>query len=224
MAGQGRWAFGTLLQLGDGGETPTSGGVSTTLSAQADAGDTVISVAAAGALAGGDLILIGGAGGQIREVDSVATNDITLTEALTYTVPNGATVVEVDAETFATLAEVKDIDGPGISLDTEDITPHDAVGGWEEFVPTILRSGEVTFGLNFVPGNAQHGDVSGGLINLLKNRTRRNFRLVLPTNPQYQWTFAAYVTGFSNSMPVGGVLGADVTLKVTGVLALEQVA
>jgi len=144
MAGLGRWAFGTLLQLGDG----------------------------------------------------------------------------AGPEVFTTIAEVKDIDGPDISMDTEDITPHDAVGGWEEFIPTILRSGEVTFDLNFVPSNAQHGDTSGGLINLLKNRTKRNFKLVLPTSPTYTWAFAAYVTGFSNSMPVGGVLGASVTLKVTGVLAL----
>ena len=225
MAGQGRWAFGTLLQLGDGGETPSGGGGSTTTDAVIDAGELILTTASTTGITTGDLVLIGGAGGQIREVDSiVADTSITLTEALTYAVPSGATIVEVDPETFATLAEVKDIDGPDISLDTEDITPHDAVGGWEEFVPTILRSGEVTFGLNFVPGNAQHGDFSGGLINLLKNRSRRNFRLVLPTNPAYQWTFAAYVTGFSNSMPVGGVLGADVTLKVTGVLALEAVA
>lgn len=224
MAGQGRWAFGTLLQLGDGGESPAAGGASTTLAAQGDAGDLVISVASGTGLATGNLILIGGAGGQIREVDSVATNDITLTEALSYTVASGATVVEVDPEEFATLAEVKDIEGPDISLDTEDITPHDAIGGWEEYIPTILRSGEITFDLNFVPHNPQHGDFAGGLISLLKNRSRRNWKIVLPTSPSYEWTFAAYVTGFSNSMPVAGVLGASVTLKVTGVLGLGAAA
>jgi predicted secreted protein len=146
MAGNGRWAFGTLLQVGDGG-SPT--------------------------------------------------------------------------ESFTTIAEVKDISGPDISIDTEDITPHDAVGGWEEFIPTILRSGEITFDLNFVPSDSLHGDFSGtGLIDALKNRTKKNYQLVLPTSPTYTWSFAAYVTGFSNSEPVGGVLGASVTLKVTGVLAL----
>jgi len=124
-------------------------------------------------------------------------------------------------EAFTTIAEVKDISGPDISVDTEDITPHDAVGGWEEFIPTILRSGEITFDLNFVPSNAAHGDTSGGLINLLKNRTKRNFKMVLPTSPTYTWAFAAYVTGFSNSEPVGGVLGASVTLKPTGALTLS---
>jgi hypothetical protein len=125
-------------------------------------------------------------------------------------------------EVFTTIAEVKDIDGPDISMDTEDITPHDAVGGWEEFIPTILRSGEVTFDLNFVPSNAQHGDANGGLVAALKARTKKNYRLVLPAG--YTWSFAAYVTGFSNSMPVGGVLGASVTLKVTGVLTLAATA
>lgn len=224
MAGQGRWAFGTLLQLGDGGETPAAGGASTTLAAQADAGAVEIEVASATGIADGDLLLIGGAGGQIRTAGTPAGTTIPISPVLGYTVANGATVVEVDAETFATLAEVKDIEGPDISLDTEDITPHDAVGGWEEYIPTILRSGEITFDLNFVPHNLQHGDFTGGLINLLKNRSRRNFRMVLPTSPAFAWTFAAYVTGFANSEPVGGVLGASVTLKVTGVLGLGAVA
>jgi predicted secreted protein len=123
-------------------------------------------------------------------------------------------------ESFTTIAEVRDITGPEISMDTEDITPHDAADGWEEFIPTILRSGEVTFDVNFVPSNATHGDTSGGLINLLKNRTLRNFKMVLPTTPTYTWSFAAYVTGFRNSEPVGGALAASVTLKPSGVLTL----
>lgn len=141
MAGLGRWAFGTLLQIGDGA-TPT--------------------------------------------------------------------------EAFATVAEVKDIDGPEVSLDTEDITPHDAVGGWEEIIPTILRSGEVSFDLNFVPANTQHGDFSNGLMGLAKTRTLRNFKLVLPTDPEYEWAFSAYVVRMGHAYPVAGAMNASVTLKITG--------
>ena len=41
------------------------------------------------------------------------------------------------------VAQVTSISGPGISLDTVDVTEHDG-DGWEEVVATILRSGEVT--------------------------------------------------------------------------------
>lgn len=217
MAGKARWAFGTLLQMGDGGEEATSGGGSGALTVQGDSGDTTITLdtGEGATFAAADLILIGGAGGEHAVVASVAGEVLTLEDALELTWPIGSTVVQVDPETFTTVAEVKDIDGPELSLDTEDVTPHDAVGGWEEIIPTILRSGEVTFDLNYVPGLATHEEVR----TLAKNRTLRNYRLLLPTTPQYAWPFAAYVTRAGNAFPVGGAMNQAVTLKITGELA-----
>ena len=57
-------------------------------------------------------------------------------------------------EVFATIAEVKDISGPGTTLSTEDATNHDS-GGWREPVPTLLEGGEVTFDLNYYGGTTQ---------------------------------------------------------------------
>lgn len=215
MAGKARWAFGTLLQMGDGGEEAVVGGGSTTLDAAASSGDTVLSVASETNFTAGDLILIGGAGGEHAVVQSAAVGELTLEDGLELDWPLGATVVEVEAESFTTIAEVKDIDGPEGTMDTEDVTPHDAVGGWEEIIPTILRSGEVTFDLNFVPGMATHQE----LRTLMKNRTLRNFRLLLPTTPQYGWPFAAYVTRAGHAFPVGGAMNMGATLKITGELA-----
>lgn len=128
-------------------------------------------------------------------------------------------------EVFTTIAEVKDIDGPEVSLDTEDVTPHDAVDGWEEIIPTILRSGEVTFDLNFVPSNTQHGDFSNGLMGLAKSRTLRNFKMVIPSSPdEYVWEFSAYVIRMGHAYPVGGAMNAGVTLKITGAPDLSAVA
>jgi len=50
----------------------------------------------------------------------------------------------------------------------------------------------------------------------LKNRTKRNFQLVFPDVGATTWAFAAYVTGFEPSAPVDDLLGASVTLKITG--------
>lgn len=220
MAGRARWAFGTLLQMGDGGEEPVAGGGSTTLSAAVAAGATSIQVGSSANFAVNDRILIGGAGGEQAVISAIAgaaaPYTITLTDALEDGWASGSTVVEVAAETFTTIAEVKDIDGPEVSLDTEDVTPHDAVGGWEEIIPTILRSGEVTFDLNFVPSLATHGDFSGGLMGKAKSRDLTNFKLILPTQPAYGWAYAAYVTRMGHAYPVGGAMNAGVTLKITG--------
>jgi hypothetical protein len=56
-------------------------------------------------------------------------------------------------EAFAPVAYVTNIGGPGLALDVEDVTSHDQATAWEEVVPTILRSGEVSIDLVFDPAD-----------------------------------------------------------------------
>ncbi len=126
---------------------------------------------------------------------------------------------------FTTIAGVKDISGPATNRDLEEVTSHSSPNGYEEFVPTIKRSGEVTFDLNFDPTNATHGTAATGLAGKVHADTPTDFRLVFPrigTNG-YRWTFSAFVTGFETSAPVAGVFGASVTRKVTGAPTLEAI-
>ncbi len=118
-------------------------------------------------------------------------------------------------ETFTTIAEVKDISGPSFERATIDATTHSSTGAWKEVVPGLLEPGEVSFEIGFLPTNATHSQTSG-LVRDLKNRTKRNFQLVFTDGGSTTWQFAAYVTGFTPKAPVDGLLGADVTLKLTG--------
>ena len=118
-------------------------------------------------------------------------------------------------EAFTTISEVRDISGPSLSLDTEEVTNHDSPGGWEEFVTTILRSGEVTFDINYHPTESTH-DAGTGLIADMVAKTLRNFQLVFTDVASTTWSFAAYVTGFEPTEPVAGALSAACTLKITG--------
>lgn len=120
-----------------------------------------------------------------------------------------------DPENFTTIAEVRDISGPALGQDTADVTSHDSTGGWEEHIGTILRSGEVTFDVNYIPTDSTH-DASAGLINDMENRTLRNFQLVFPDGSSTTWSFAALVTGFEPGAPVDGELTASVTLTPSG--------
>jgi predicted secreted protein len=122
---------------------------------------------------------------------------------------NGVTTT---AETFTTIAEVKDISGPSLSLNTVDVTAHDG-SGWRDFVATLLDGGEVTFEVNYVPTNATHNNTAG-LIKMMTGRTLRNYQLVFPGPTT--WTFPAYVTGFEPAAPVDGALTASVTMKISG--------
>ena len=118
-------------------------------------------------------------------------------------------------EVFTTIAEVLDISGPGLSQETEEVTNHSSTAGWDEHIGTILRGGEVSFDVNFIPTeNTQ--DAGAGLINDMENRTRRNFRIVFPDSGATTWNFAALVTAFEPSAPVQGALRASVSLLITG--------
>ncbi len=115
-----------------------------------------------------------------------------------------------------TIAQITNISGPGLSLDTEDVTSHDSTGAWEEVVATILRSGEIGVDLVYDPNAATHKNSAGGLINDMVSRTSTTFSIVFPSSPTVTWTFTAYVTGFEPSSPVDGSLTAAAKLKITG--------
>lgn len=116
------------------------------------------------------------------------------------------------------VGNIKSIKGPGVSLDTADVTSHDSTGAWEESVATILRSGEVTLEIVYDPANAQVKNSAGGLLYLLTTRASANFTITLPSTAAI--VFQAFVTGFDPDMPHDGALGCSMKLKPSGVVTL----
>lgn len=117
------------------------------------------------------------------------------------------------------VAQVTNISGLSISLDTVDVSEHDG-DGWEEHVATILRSGTVTLDIVYDPNDATHKNANGGLLYDMTQRIAGVWNLVFPTTPTKHFAFTAYVTGFTPSAPVDGALTASVTLKPTGLVTL----
>ena len=119
-----------------------------------------------------------------------------------------------------TIAQVANISGPGLSLDTEDVTTHDSTNAWEEVVATILRSGEVTLDLVYDPAAVTHKNASGGLIYDLVQRASTTYSITFPDTAGSVWSFTCYVTGFEPGAPHDGALTASVKLKLTGDVTL----
>ena len=113
-------------------------------------------------------------------------------------------------------ANVKSISGPGLSVDTVDVTSHDQATAWEEHVATILRSGEISMDIAYDPAHATHKYAAGGLVYDLVQRTSIEFTLVFPDDATTTWTFNALVTGFEPTGDIGGDLTAAVKFKLTG--------
>ena len=118
-------------------------------------------------------------------------------------------------EVFATIAEVKDIKGPKLSLETEDVTSHDSTDGWVEQIGTLLDGGDVTFEVNWLPANVTQS-FTAGLLKDMVGRTKRNFQLVVPAAASLTWTFAALVTEFQPELKVKGAQVASIKLQISG--------
>jgi len=110
------------------------------------------------------------------------------------------------------IAQVSNISGPSLSLDTVDVTTHDQANYWEQHTGTVLRSGTVTFDIIYDPSLADHVAVLAELV----GREYAGFELQFPNDAYNEYVFDAFVTGFTPSAPVDGALTASVTLKVTG--------
>jgi predicted secreted protein len=116
-------------------------------------------------------------------------------------------------EVFTEIAHVTKMGGPGLGVDTEDVTTHDSTSAWEEVVATILRTGEMTLDIIYDPNDGTH-DATDGLVSKLDSKTKANFELIFPDATE--WSFSAYVTGFEPDEPHDGALTASVSLKITG--------
>lgn len=122
-------------------------------------------------------------------------------------------------EAFTTVAEVLDINGPNLKTDTVDVTNQSSPGSVEEVIATIKRTGEVTWDMNFLPGDATQNASTGVLADWI-SRVLRNWKLLNNDTGATKWTFAAFVTGYAPKYPVAGVAKASVTLKLSGVPTL----
>jgi hypothetical protein len=120
--------------------------------------------------------------------------------------------------TFTNVAEVRDIAGGGFTVDTVDLTHHGS--DVEEIAPTIVRTQELTFQLNWNPRAVTHG--ATGFTSVRKavlDRAKRRVRLSTPaatSTAADHLIMNGYFIGLNNSQAVADGLFADVTFKPIG--------
>lgn len=111
--------------------------------------------------------------------------------------------------TFTAIANVTNVSGPEIERETYDVTSHDSLDGWREFIGGLKDGGEVSLELNYDP--SKH-DV---LVADFEDSEPRDYKIVFPKNLG-TWEIKALLTGFSQEAPVDDKLSAELTFKVTG--------
>lgn len=112
------------------------------------------------------------------------------------------------------ISQVRDISGPSFSRNAIDVTTRDQTDDyWMEYLKGLKDGGELTFDLAFDP--AVHGTASSGLLSdFEENTTIPEWRLVFPDSTE--WTFPGFLTAFEPAEPLDDVLGASLTVKISG--------
>jgi|SRR5690606_6709915 len=117
-----------------------------------------------------------------------------------------------DGEAFVTVAEVLDIDGPGV---TSEAVTYRGDGDVSLVLPDAGDPVEMTFELNYTAAATQTF-----LLDAANTRALASFQVEFPTVPAQALAFDGYVTGFQFSAPVEGILRASVTITLASVLTL----
>lgn len=115
---------------------------------------------------------------------------------------------------WTNVAEVLDIDGPSEGMETVDATHQESSGSVEK-IAGLYDAGEMSFPIQWDPGNNTHAG-SSGLRELARTRNPSSFRVQWATTGTNIDSFEAFVTEISPSAPVSDKMQADVTLDVTG--------
>jgi hypothetical protein len=109
------------------------------------------------------------------------------------------------------LAEVTNVEGPGIKFDTIDVTHYASPEAFKEFIAGFGDGGEVTLECNFIPSD------TAGQVAFITDAKAKTVREVIITTPAgTTWTFDALVTSLEFKEPLEEQLGFTATLKVSG--------
>lgn len=116
-------------------------------------------------------------------------------------------------ENFNTIANVGDITGPGLAAAVVDVTSHSNPDPWRRKITTLLDAGQLSFKLYFIPGDTGHKQ----LLTVFTGRELRDYQMEFPEAVSYPtWSFSAYISKFSITATVAGVIEASCTFDIVG--------
>ena len=124
------------------------------------------------------------------------------------------TVLNWDGED---IAEVSNISGPSLSIDTIDATHYTSPSQFKEFIAGFGDGGEITFECNFIGSDTlgQQAFITDAYAKSVKEVIITLSSPIIAT-----WTFDGVVTGLDFAQPMDNKLSFTATIKVSGVPTL----
>lgn len=117
---------------------------------------------------------------------------------------------------WASLAEIKSINGPSMSRGTNETTTLDTTGGYKTYVGAFRDPGTVSVTANFTRAAYEQMKTD------FEDDVVKNYEVILPDAENTTLEFEGLVTELPLSVPTDGVITADFTIKVSGAVTLES--
>jgi len=117
-------------------------------------------------------------------------------------------------ENFVTVAEIVSLKPPQLSRNEIDVSTHNA--GSDAKILGMLRKGQVTGTLNWVPTDATHSSATGGILADILANVKRNWRITFPPLGLPHWTFPGRVQLFDPQD-----VGVDAAMQIAFAMTID---
>ena len=127
----------------------------------------------------------------------------------------------VSITTFVTIPEVMKISGPSVKFALLDVTSHDTIGNFREYIPGLADGDTISAELNWRPSNYIHQALRADSY----ARDLCLFQVIFPASSgdsedagsdENTCSVSGYIAGLTPKADIGAVLTAALEIKVTG--------
>jgi len=123
-------------------------------------------------------------------------------------------------ENFTTIAALRSINGLNLGNDVEETTTHDSADRARTYVTTLRKSSTISLGVLLDSADPTH-DPTTGLIAKAKATGANNYKMILTDTGALVADFAGIVENFEVGNEVDGLVEADMSIQITGAIALS---
>lgn len=119
-------------------------------------------------------------------------------------------------EVFTPVAQLTNLGGPELIVETQDATAHDSADGYREHLETLRSYGEIPLEGLWDPAHASH-DGTDGLLSKAEAEGPHNWKIIFPTDTPVTLALTASLVNLKfGDAPIDGVLPFSGSLKITG--------
>lgn len=123
----------------------------------------------------------------------------------------------VSPAVWTRVVKCDDIGGPKLKRDTIDVTTHDNIDDYKEFIGSLKDGQDVTVAVVFDPTDPSHNTNGyASMAQAFEDGIVRQWKIVYPTSPSTKWTLSGFVVAFEPGAKTKDALRMTLMIKVTG--------